>query len=111
MFGFDDALALANTKAGSALAGSIGNALGGGPTNITSGAPVDARSFMDGSGWTVSTGRGKATGGERQQQSDPSVWPSVATRADPAPMQAGLGGTTGIVVAVMVLAMIWKARQ
>jgi hypothetical protein len=37
-------------------------------TNSTSGVGgVDARSSMDGSGWTVSTGKSKAVGGARTQ--------------------------------------------
>jgi hypothetical protein len=36
-------------------------AMSGGPSSAS--GYTDARAFMDGSGWTVSTGRAKATGG------------------------------------------------
>ena len=44
------------------LVGDIANS----PTGpmISGGGAIDARSFMDGSGWTVSTGSSKATGGK-----------------------------------------------
>lgn len=55
---------LLNSKAGASLAGSIGQGLAGGamPSTMTSGGQMDARSFMDGSGWTVSTGKSNTTG-------------------------------------------------
>lgn len=51
---------------GAGLGQGLGAAIGGAPAGpaISGGAPVDARSFMDGSGWTVSTGSSKATGGK-----------------------------------------------
>lgn len=54
---------------GAAIGGALGAASdlaqgGAGPSTMISGAPVDARSFMDGSGWTVSTGSSNATGGK-----------------------------------------------
>lgn len=55
----------AMAKFAGSLGGSLGQAIGGqplGPT-ISGGAPMDSRGFMDGSGWTVATGRSTATGG------------------------------------------------
>ncbi len=55
------------SKAGASLAGGIGkglgDAIGGGGGPMVSGGTTDARSMMDGSGWTVSTGSSRATGG------------------------------------------------
>lgn len=93
MFGFDDAIALANTKAGASLAQGIGSALAGGP--VTSGAPIDARAFMDGAGWTVSTSRSKAIGGAvGQAREDSPVLGSAG------PQLAGLGGPLGLLLLV-----------
>lgn len=103
MFGFDDALMLANTKAGGALAKGIGDALGGGGP-LVSGAPIDARSFMDGAGWTVSTGRAKAIGGtvSRDREDSPVLGSASGS------LQAGMGGPLGLVVAGGLLIAIWR---
>jgi len=58
---------------------------GGGPQVLSS--AVDARSFMDGSGWTVSTGSSKATGGERR---DAASMLGGSTIAAPQALQAGV---------------------
>lgn len=49
---------------GSGLGKGLGDAIGGGGGPLVSGSSMDARSFMDGSGWTVSTGSSRATGGK-----------------------------------------------
>lgn len=49
---------------GSGLGKGLGDAIGGGGGPLVSGSSMDARSFMDGSGWTVSTGGGSSTGGK-----------------------------------------------
>lgn len=49
---------------GSGLGKGLGDAIGGGGGPMVSGGAVDSRSFMDGSGWTVSTGSSRATGGK-----------------------------------------------
>lgn len=53
---------------GAAIGGAAGLAsdLANSPTGpmISGGGSIDARSFMDGSGWTVSTGKATATGGK-----------------------------------------------
>lgn len=49
---------------GSGLGKGLGDAIGGGGGPMISGSQLDARSFMDGSGWTVSTGGSKAEGGK-----------------------------------------------
>ncbi len=109
MFGFDDALMLANSKAGASLFGGIGqgigDAIGGGGGPMVSGGTVDARSFMDGSGWTVSTGKSKADGGDRSQGENMPTATSMG-----ASLQGGMSTTTVLLV-VLVLAFMWKARQ
>jgi hypothetical protein len=51
---------LLNSKAGASAAAAL---FSDAPSNVLSGqGPFDARSFMDGSGWTVSTGSASATG-------------------------------------------------
>lgn len=66
-----------DSKAGSnavgSLAGGLGKGLGdaiGGANRppVISGGPADSRSFMDGSGWTVSTGSSRASGAAIQQR-------------------------------------------
>lgn len=103
MFGFDDALALANTKAGASLAKGIGDAIGGGGP-LVSGAPIDARSFLDGAGWTVSTGRAKAIGGTVSQDREDS--PALGSAGSA--MQAGMGGPLGLLVAGGLLIALWR---
>ena len=105
MFGFDDAIALANTKAGASLAQGIGSALAGGP--VTSGAPIDARAFMDGAGWTVSTGRSKASGGTVAQDREDSP---VLGRAQ-STMQAGLGGPLGLLLMGGLVVAYMRRKQ
>lgn len=106
MFGFDDALALANTKAGASLAKGIGDALGGGGP-LVSGAPIDARSFMDGAGWTVSTGRAKASGGTVAKDREDSPVLGVA----PGPLQATLAGPLGVILIGGLVFALWRRAQ
>lgn len=106
MFGFDDALALANTKAGAALAKGVGDAIsGGGP--VVSGAPIDARSFMDGAGWTVSTGRAKAIGGTVSQDREDSPVLGSASSA----MQATMGGPLGMLLLGGLAFVMWRRAK
>lgn len=65
----------------------IGDAIGGGGGGplVSGTGPSDSRGFMDGSGWTVSTGGGRATGGT-----------SGGTRQEGANMQPGAGGMQGL---------------
>ena len=74
-------------------------------TNSTSGiGGVDARSFMDGSGWTISTGASKAVGGARTQTASP--FDAVATPANVASL-----APWGIAAAVaLVLVIVLKKR-
>lgn len=46
----------------SAAFSAIGSAAAGGPSAAHSGTSGDSRLYQDGSGWTVSTSRGQATG-------------------------------------------------
>lgn len=58
--------AIANFAGG--LGKGLGDAIGGGGGPMVSGG--DARSAFDGSGWTVSTGSSRATGGARTGGAD-----------------------------------------
>lgn len=108
MFGFDDALALANTKAGAELAKGIGSAFASVPDNLVSGGgPIDARSFMDGAGWTVSTGRSKATGATVVKDREDSPMLGLA----PSATQATLGGPLGLVLMAGVAFALWRANR
>src|SRR5256885_1850484 len=93
------------------LNGALQGALAPGPTDLAKEAPttqlsgggvIDSRGFLDGSQWTVSTGGGSATGGERTS-GDP--WgPSIASTSPlslPPAMQAGMGGMGGTVGLVL----------
>ena len=75
-------------------------------TTATSGiGGNDARSFMDGSGWTVSTGASKAIGGARTQTESPFD-AAVATMAEP-----GSLAPWAIAAAVaLVLVLVMKKR-
>lgn len=98
-------LELLASKGVGSFMGGLGSALGGGGGPTTSGAPVDARSFMDGSGWVVSTGSSRASGGDRTQGEGfgPTSNPQAAE-----PMQAGIGSIGGIVLLLVVAGAIWK---
>lgn len=76
---------LANSKAGEALAKGVGEAFKDAPTSAYS--VTDSRGFLDGSGWTVNTGGGAATGATGQRSADP-FGASVAAQG---PQQAGVG--------------------
>lgn len=82
---------LLNSKAGANLAGSLGQGLGsalGGGGPMVSGGSVDAKSWMDGSGWTVSTGSSKASGGDRSGGANTGAAPAAASPFQP--QQAGM---------------------
>lgn len=77
-------------------------------TEVTSqSGQIDARSFMDGSGWTVSTGAStKATGGDRAQGSD--AWGDVPTTSSmPSMAGLGLGGMTPTMMAALAAAALF----
>lgn len=65
---------------------------------------VDARSFMDGSGWTISTGSAKAVGGARTQTGSP--FDAVATPVD----SASLAPLAIAAAVVLVLVLALKKR-
>lgn len=113
MFGFDDAVMLANTKAGAELAKGVGTGIAeaakgifGDDTGVmqSGGGPIDSRGFLDGSQWTVSTGKGKATGGNRTSG---EAFPGARESTSRAPemLQAG-GGMTGLLLAGFVVLML-----
>lgn len=101
-----DFLSIANTKAAASLAQGLGEALGGGSGPIQSGGQTDARSFMDGSGWVVSTGSSKATGGDRTQG---EAWGPSTTANTPQPLQAGMGVGGGLLLLVFA-GMVYRSR-
>lgn len=106
MFGWDDALALANTKAGSSFAGEAAKGLFGDDAGtLASGmSTIDSRGILDGSQWTVSTGKGSATGGARTAAD--AFGRSVTTDAA-APMAASVGPIAGAVLILVALAA-WR---
>lgn len=59
---FETLAASAASKFASSFGGSLGSALGGGSDTLVSGAPVTNMVSYDGSGWTVATAGGSATG-------------------------------------------------
>lgn len=76
---------------------------------------LDARGFMDGSGWTVSTGGSKATGGARTQAADPFASVSPALAGVVSNTAAGLGGVLGsplfLAAAGLVLVLAIRKRK
>lgn len=81
---------------GKGVGDAISGAGGGGPM-VSGGGTNDARSFMDGSGWTVATGRSTAKGGKvgaKSQDGQPADPPpgygSGATQAGVSPMAVGI---------------------
>ena len=90
------------------LAGDIANS----PTGpMLSGAPVDARSFMDGSGWTVSTGRASATGADIQRGD--AMPASGADWSSPAggTLQAGFGGASGLLLLLLAGGLLLVGKR
>lgn len=78
----------------------VGDAISGaGDTGPNlSGSSADARSFFDGSGWTVSTGTGRATGATITREGDPFGPTTLQT--------AGFGGAGGTWTNVAMLAIM-----
>jgi hypothetical protein len=75
------------------MAGGVGKGLGeaiggGGGPLFSGGGSTDARSFMDGSGWTVSIGSAKAMGGARTGGPELGAMPAGSAFAQP--QQAGM---------------------
>jgi hypothetical protein len=83
--------AIANFAGG--LGKGLGDAIGGGGGPMVSGGGWDFRSAFDNSGWTVSTGSSKATGGARSGGGpDMTGQPQGPIgQAMAIPQQAGLG--------------------
>lgn len=91
---------------GSSLGSGLGNALGGGGP-LVSGASVDGRGFLDGSGWTVATSGASARGGSSGGLSAPGRSPDAADYGVN-PTRAG-AGLIGALLLVSVAAW-WIAR-
>ena len=112
MFGFDDALMLANTKAGAELAKGVGGGIAAAAKGIfgddtgvmqSGGGAIDSRGFLDGSQWTVSTGKGSATGGERTAG---EAFPGAHETSRASDIQQAGGGPTGLLLAGILLMMV-----
>lgn len=94
---------------GAGIGQGIGQALGGGDAGpMMAGGPVDARSFMDGSGWTVSTGSSKATGARQEGRGGFGA----ASIAQPSPVaMAGLGDSPWTLLLMLAFGYaVWKSR-
>lgn len=91
---------------GGSLGAGLGNALGGGGP-LVSGASVDGRGFLDGSGWTVATGSSRATGGTSGGLSAPGRAPD-APDYGATPTRAGAGLIGGLLL--VSVAAWWIAR-
>ena len=83
-------------------------ALSGGPSSAS--GYTDARAFMDGAGWTVSTGGSHAVGATVARAGDPfgstdATSPALASLASDPTMMIGLAG-----VLVLVLVLVLKRR-
>jgi hypothetical protein len=82
---------------GGGLGKGLGDAIGGGGGPMVSGGTTDARSGMDGSGWTVTTGGSRATGATRGSGGlDLSGQPSMPIGQA---SMAGLGGLPMLLMA------------
>lgn len=80
--------------------------------NTSGGGFYDARSMMDGSGWTVSTGRATATGGTSGSQGAMSGGAGQAPQAvDPWTGQLTFGGLGLMPVALVVLIAVMLAKR
>jgi hypothetical protein len=96
------------------LAQGLGQAIGGGGGPMISEASVDGRGFFDGSGWSVATGGGRATGGTSGGMSQPGRAPDAVDygiAAPMAPMQAGPGAMVGGLLLVALLAVVLARRR
>lgn len=104
----DAFMALANTKGGAgALTAAAQGIFGGDPGPVVSGAGgVDARAFLDGSGWTVSTGKSSASGATISRSGDPFGPSSTA-----GPMQAGASPVLAWAIGGVMLALIVRALK
>lgn len=104
----DVALALANSKGGQSFLAEAGKGLFA-PDNspVLSGqVQFDSRAFLDGAGWTVSTGKGSATGATVSRTGEPMGSSSIAMPAGVS--QAGTGWLLGLVMVGIAAAMILK---
>lgn len=111
-------------QAGAQAVTGLANAAAGGP--MTTAAQTDARSFMDGSGWTVATGKSTARGGRWGNNDLEGQRPATATNAAPAPgyhmgyvpggdgagfdMQANFGGLPLVGLLIVGAALILARR-
>lgn len=99
-------VAAANFAAG--LGKGVGDAIAGDSGPNLSGSSADARSFFDGSGWTVSTGSARATGATLTRSSDPFGPSTLQTAGVSGPWaQLAMLG----VVAVIALRLLRKSSS
>jgi hypothetical protein len=106
------------------FAGSFGSSLGagmgggggpgGGAPLLSGGGALDARSFMDGSGWTVATGGSRARGGTVGAKSQDGTLepPPPGYGADVPPMRAGVSPwVAGLMLAMVAGGWLWSRRN
>lgn len=100
------------------LAGGLGKSLGDGISGgsgplVSGGGALDARSFMDGSGWTVATGGSRARGGTvgaKSQNGTLEAPPGYG--ADQPATRAGLSPLAmGAMLAMLAGGWLWSRRN
>ncbi|TXC66025.1 hypothetical protein FSC37_09200 [Piscinibacter aquaticus] len=69
----------------------------------------DSRGFLDGSGWTVATGRGEAQGATQTRSGDP-FGPSSLTASPGGVSQAGASWVFALVMVGPAAAVVLKGR-
>ncbi|MFN3812157.1 MAG: hypothetical protein ACK4S6_16250 [Roseateles asaccharophilus] len=93
---------------GAGLGKGLGDAIGGGGGPMISGGTTDARGFMDGSGWTVSTGRSRASGGTSggtRQEAAGQGWQGLGAQ------QAGIHPMMALAMAGLFAMFILRAGK
>lgn len=85
---------------------------GGGGPMVSGGGAMDARSFMDGSGWTVATGGSRSKGGtvgaksqDGTLEAPPGYGADGATQAGVSPVMAG------VMLAMVAGGYLWSRRK
>lgn len=99
------------------FAGGLGKSLGDGVTGgggplVSGGGALDARSFMDGSGWTVATGGSRSKGGTVGAKTQhgtldapPGYGADSARHAGVSPVMAG------VMLAMVAGGWLWSRRN
>lgn len=95
------------------VAQGLGQAIGGGGGPMISEASVDGRGFLDGSGWSVATGGGRATGGTSGGMSAPGRAPDAADYgvSATAPMQASASMLGGLMLVSLLAVFLARGGR